>query len=95
MPVRVFNLKCYSLNSDKFGVCELPEIFILVIVSVIKCVQCLNVRPNCLGFLNSHPTDYWYMTVNVTLFCTQDIVVDVYNKILERNHLNLYSTQYL
>ena len=29
------------------------------------------------------------------MFCTQDIVVDINNKMLERNHLNLCITQYL
>jgi hypothetical protein len=29
------------------------------------------------------------------MFCTQDIVVDLYNKMLERNHPNLCPTQYL
>jgi len=29
------------------------------------------------------------------MFCTRDFVVDVYNKMLERSHLNLCTTQYV
>ena len=39
-------------------------------------------------------TGMWHKQ-NVAMFCTHDILVDVFNKMLERNHLNLCTTQYL